>query len=113
MPLSKTPAEIWLEGYEEGLGNKPPRCSGNPYRPDGVPEAAQLYADARAIADVRTLDDWEDNHPTIGTIRIERRRHGHVALIADDFNAVIELPAKNRAEARAKAAAWVREQKRG
>lgn len=106
--LTKTPADVWLEGYEEGLGLRPPRSSGNPYRPDGVPEAVQLYADAQALADVRTLDDWAKFHRDYAPApRPYAPASGGWFIQLAPFKA---FDGSTPDEARAKAAAWVREQ---
>lgn len=62
--------------------------------PRPIDALAQLKADIRALADVRTLDEWATHHA--GDMLVCH----HCGLFACD----------STPEARAKAAAWVREQ---
>jgi hypothetical protein len=87
-----------------------------PMYPKEDDEREQAKADAQALANVRTLEDWEDNHPTMGSVKGPRRSDGGYRIeLWEDFNTKPSFAAydcKTRDEARAKAAAWAREQKK-
>lgn len=73
----------------------------------------QLRADAQALADVRTLDDWQ----SLRGRQVEQWTHDPLTYVelrernGDELTAHVVVFADTPDEARAKAAAWVREQK--
>jgi hypothetical protein len=109
-----------------------PRCRvpGYKYRADGIdPDSraevqaaiALLEADARALADVRTLDDWKRKQPRQRDWKMhDKVKFGegpHGCMLYEDREHHGEwgknFDGSSEDEARAKAAAWVREQKAG
>lgn len=76
-----------------------------------IENVRKAVADAQALADMRTLDDWQGKIGREMWSDLFGGPGGFIVSLDTEYGEAHEFRAESFPEARAKAAAWVREQK--